>query len=109
MINYNDKKYICSLDLAMDFIRGKWKAVILCHLYDEPKRFLELQRITVGVSSKVLIENLKELEACNLIEKMVYNESSAKVEYKLTTMGAELTASIKEIENWALKYYSNLL
>lgn len=44
MINYNNKKYICLLDFAMDFIRGKWKSLILYHLYDEPKRFLELQR-----------------------------------------------------------------
>lgn len=55
MINFKNKKYICLLDLAIDFIRGKWKDVILCHLYDEPKRFLELQIITKGVSHKVLI------------------------------------------------------
>ena len=62
MIDYNGKNYVCRLDFAMDFIRGKWKAVILCHLYKQPKRFLELQRITNGISQKVLNEKLKELE-----------------------------------------------
>ena len=47
MIYCKGKEYICLLDYAMDFVRGKWKAVLLCHLYDEPKRFLELQRITM--------------------------------------------------------------
>ncbi|HBJ1650141.1 helix-turn-helix domain-containing protein [Clostridium botulinum] len=109
MIKYNNKKYVCLLDLAMDFIRGKWKAVILCHLLNEPKRFLELQRITNGVSHKVLTEKLKELEEDNLIQKIVYDENPPKVEYKLTPMGKDLSMAIKEIEKWSLKYYGNIV
>ncbi|MBN1059282.1 helix-turn-helix transcriptional regulator [Clostridium botulinum] len=109
MIKYNNKKYVCLLDLAMDFIRGKWKAVILCHLLNEPKRFLELQRITNGVSHKVLTEKLKELEEDNLIQKIVYDENPPKVEYKLTPMGKDLSMAIKEIEKWSLKYYCNIV
>ncbi len=109
MIKYNNKKYVCLLDLAMDFIRGKWKAVILCHLLNEPKRFLELQRITNGVSHKVLTEKLKELEEDNLIQKIVYDENPPKVEYKLTPMGKDLSIAIKEIEKWSLKYYGNIV
>lgn len=108
MIDYNGKKYICLLDFAMDFIRGKWKAVILCHLYDEPKRFLELQRITNGISQKVLNEKLKELENVELISKLIYAEIPPKVEYYLTDRGKELTKIIKEIEGWSIKYYSHL-
>ncbi|NFA42552.1 transcriptional regulator [Clostridium botulinum] len=109
MIKYNNKKYVCLLDLAMDFIRGKWKAVILCHLLNEPKRFLELQRITNGVSHKVLTEKLKELEEDNLIQKIVYDENPPKVEYKLTPMGKDLSMAIKKIEKWSLKYYGNIV
>lgn len=109
MIKYNNKKYVCLLDLAMDSIRGKWKAVILCHLYNESKRFLELQRITNGVSHKVLTEKLKELEEDRLIEKIVYDENPPRVEYKLTSMGIELTSSIKEIEKWSKKHLKHLV
>lgn len=108
MIIYNDKKYVCLLDFAMDFIRGKWKAVLLCHLYDEPKRFLELQRITKGISQKVLNEKLKELENEDLINKEIYPEVPPKVEYYLTEKGRDLTKIIKEIESWSIKYYSHL-
>lgn len=87
MINYNNKKYICLLDFAMDFIRGKWKSLILCHLYDEPKRFLELQRFIQGISHKVLTENLKELEVDELVIKITYDEMPPKVEYYLTEKG----------------------
>lgn len=80
MIIKDGKKYVCKLDLAFEVIRGKWKAVILCHLLDGTKRFLELQRITHGVSHKVLNEKLKELEDDGLIHKKVYTELPPKVE-----------------------------
>ncbi|MGL5541161.1 MAG: winged helix-turn-helix transcriptional regulator [Erysipelotrichaceae bacterium] len=107
MIRYLGKEYVCLLDLAMDAIRGKWKAVVLCHLYDEPKRFLELQRITYGVSHKVLTEKLYELEKAGLLEKLVYDENPPKVEYQLTPMGKELAKAIKEIEQWSIKYFQD--
>ncbi len=107
MIQYENHNYVCLLDLGMEFIRGKWKAVILCHLYDEPKRFLELQRITKGVSHKVLTEKLKELEDDGLIEKIIYDQTPPKVEYLLTPLGAELTISIKGIESWAIRHFAD--
>lgn len=107
MIRYQEKDYVCLLDLAMDGIRGKWKAVILCHLYDEPKRFLELQRITYGVSHKVLTEKLTELEEAGFLEKRVYDENPPKVEYQLTPKGKELAKAIKEIEKWSIKHYQD--
>lgn len=108
MIHYNNKEFVCLLDFAMDFIRGKWKALVLCHLYDEPKRFLELQRIITGISQKVLNDNLKELENDELISKIVYPQIPPKVEYSLTDKGNELTKIIKETENWSAKYYPEL-
>ena len=109
MIYSKGKEYICLLDYAMDFIRGKWRAVLLCHLYDEPKRFLELQRITTGISQKVLNENLKELINDELVDKKIYAQIPPKVEYYLTDRGNELTKIIKEIETWSINHYSNLL
>ena len=108
MIYFNNKEYVCLLDFAMDFIRGKWKALLLCHLYDEPKRFLELQRIVHGISHKVLNEKLKELENDGLISKKVYAEIPPKVEYTLTPKGKEMTKIIKELEAWSLNYYPDL-
>lgn len=107
MIHYKNKDYVCLLDLGMEFIRGKWKAVILCHLVDGPKRFLELQRITRGVSHKVLNEKLREMEEEKLISKKVYAEVPPRVEYFLTEKGRELSIPIKAIEDWSNKYYEN--
>ena len=89
-------------------IRGKWKAVILCHLNEGSKRFLELQRITCGVSQKVLNESLKQLEEDGLINKHVYAEVPPRVEYSLTEKGLELIPALKIIEEWSIKHFSNI-
>lgn len=108
MIEANGKKYVCILDFSMDLFRGNWKATLLCHLYNEPRRFLELQRMTEGISQKVLNEKLRELENDGLVNRQVYAEVPPKVEYYLTDKGLGLTTILKEIEVWSGKHYPNL-
>ena len=107
MISYNGKEYVCNIDLGMELIRGKWKVVILCHLNDGTKRFLELKRITCGVSQKVINEKLRELERDGLIKKIVYAEVPPKVEFLLTNIGKALFHAIDMIQDWSIKYFHN--
>lgn len=109
MINYKDKSYVCLLDLAMEIFRGKWKAVIICHLSKGEKRFLELQRITKGISQKVLNEKLKELEEDEIVTKVVYPEVPPKVEYYLTEKGKGLAVILDDLENWSKSHFSHLI
>lgn len=109
MVEYKGKSYICALDLGFEMIRGKWKAVILCHLSYGSKRFLELQRITRGVSQKVLSESLKQLENDEIITKRIYAEIPPKVEYLLTDKGRELVPALKMIEKWSKDQFSHIL
>lgn len=104
MLKYKDKEYVCHLDLGMDMLRGKWKSVILCHLNEEPIRFLELQRRVEGISQKVLNEQLKELEKEELVSKKIYPEVPPRVEYYLTEKGMDLLPALKIIEEWSKKY-----
>ena len=108
MFTYKNKNYVCHLDFAMDFIRGKWKAVILCHLNEGPKRFLELQRITCGVSQKVLNENLKQLEDDGLICKTIYPQVPPRVEFTLTDLGSGLFPALEIIQKWAKDNFSDI-
>ncbi len=109
MLKYKGKKFVCFMDLGMELIRGKWKAVILCHLNRGPKRFLELQRITSGVSQKVLTQKLNELESDGLILKKRFPEVPPRVEYKLSSLGKEIFPSLKMLEQWAVKNFNHLL
>jgi DNA-binding HxlR family transcriptional regulator len=104
LIHYNGKKYVCFLDLGFEAIRGKWKSVLLCHLAEGPKRFLQLQKITCGVSHKMLNEQLSEMQNDGLIKKTIYEEAVPCVEYELTKKGRELLPALKIIESWAIHY-----
>lgn len=108
MVEYDSKKYICLLDLAMEFIKGKWKAVLICHLFWGEKRFLELQRITHGVSQKVLAEKLRELEDDQIVTKIVCPEIPPRVEYLLTDKGKDLAIVLEGLESWSQKYFADL-
>ncbi|MGL5176395.1 MAG: winged helix-turn-helix transcriptional regulator [Cetobacterium sp.] len=104
MLNYKDKNYFCQLDLGLEFIRGKWKGLIICHLKNEPVRFLELQRRTKGITQKILNEQLKALEEEGIVERIVYPEVPPRVEYKLTQKGLALLPALEMIEKWAENY-----
>lgn len=105
MLTYKGKQFVCHMDLAFDLIRGKWKAVILCHLDDGAKRFLELHRSIDHISQKVLKEKLSELETDGLISKKVYPEVPPRVEYSLTKRGKDLFPALRMIEQWAVENF----
>lgn len=104
MLNYKKKNYFCQLDLGLEFIKGKWKALIICHLRNEPIRFLELQRRIEGITQKILTEQLKALEEEGIILRVVYPEVPPRVEYEPTEKGRELLPILDSIEEWAEKY-----
>jgi len=59
--------------------------LILFHLFGAPVlRFSELRRAITGVSQKMLIQQLRDLEKDGIVERKVYPEVPPKVEYRLT-------------------------
>ena len=81
------KQYILGIEATLEIFGGKWKALITYILTFVTKRTGELRRLIPGISQKVLIEKLKDLEKDGIIEKHVYEEMPPKVEYKLTEYG----------------------
>ncbi|WP_371375022.1 winged helix-turn-helix transcriptional regulator [Sporomusa aerivorans] len=106
MLTIDNEKYICSLDYAVSLIKGKWKAVIICHLNDHTYRFSELQRKLQGISEKVLTEKLRELEEAALVERLSYPEIPPRVEYRLTPFGFRLFTVLYSLQHWSDEYIS---
>src|SRR5580658_5047205 len=77
------KIYSCGLDAALAVVGGKWKSLILWNLAHQPCRFGELRRLVVGVSEKMLIQELKELIADRIITRKDFHEVPPRVEYAL--------------------------
>lgn len=100
MYKIDDKKFPCSTSLAMKYIGGKWKAVILIHLYSK-KRYHELRKELPMVTERTLSIQLKELENDGLITRTVYtSKPPLKVEYELTELGKTLIPLLNAMAEW---------
>jgi len=90
----------CNIEVAMEAIDGKWKILILWYLRDEKKRFNELQKSIFGITQKMLIQKLRNLEEDGIVHREVYPVVPPKVEYSLTEYGETLKPILKQLFKW---------
>ncbi len=96
--------YHCGTSLAMNFIGGKWKCVILWFLRKGSLRFSELNRLTPYITEKMLSIQLKALQEDGLIERKSYgNKAPFRVHYSLTKFGETLIPVIEVITRWGIE------
>ena len=93
-------RYSDGLAATLRIIAGKWKPQILYFLIDGPKRYGELKRMVNGVSDKVLIQQLKDLEADRVLTRLDHNEVPPRVDYTLTPFGRGLADVIVPLCTW---------
>ena len=72
-------------------------------------RFGELRRAVFGISEKMLIQSLKELEKDGLVNRKVYRQVPPKVEYSLTEIGKSFVPVLNAMFNWGQSYASYLI
>jgi DNA-binding HxlR family transcriptional regulator len=90
------------LQEALKVLEGRWKLLILFHLFSAPVlRFSELRRVIPGISQKMLIQHLRELEKDGVVNRKVYPEVPPKVEYMLTKDGVALRPALRALKSWA--------
>lgn len=97
----------CPVEYTASIIGNKWKIIILRDLLVGTKRYNELTRSVVGISAKVLTENLRELEKDGIVKRKVYPVVPPKVEYSLTNKGLELKEVLDCMRAFGEKYKSN--
>ena len=95
--------YDTGYSYTLSLISGKYKPIILyCLMEYEPVRFNEMQRYLKKIADKTLSQNLKELEADDLIIRTVYPQIPPKVEYTLTERGHSLVKVLDKLCDWGL-------
>ena len=96
--------FICGLDAALRVVSGKWKPLILFFLAKDPKRYGELKRCVHGVSDKMLIQQLKELEADGIVVRTDYKEIPPRVVYELSPFGFTLADALIPLCEWGTEH-----
>ena len=87
---------------ALKILEGRWKLVILFHLFGgKVLRFSDLQRAIPAISQKMLIQQLRQMEADGIVRRIVHHQVPPKVEYCLTKWGQALCPALDALLKWA--------
>ncbi|WP_102106634.1 winged helix-turn-helix transcriptional regulator [Oceaniglobus roseus] len=90
------------VEKALAMIEGRWKLVILFHLFGgNVLRFSELERAIPGISQKMLIQQLRQMEEDGIVRRTVYPEVPPRVEYSLTDWGQSLCPALDALLDWS--------
>lgn len=99
------KEYTCPLELTHDMIRGKWKSIILWRLRLGETSLAALEREIVGITQKMLLEQLRELMSYGLVDKRTYPGYPLRVAYYLTPeLGTELLKALEIMQQVGTRY-----
>ncbi|MDQ8756348.1 helix-turn-helix domain-containing protein [Sphingosinicella sp. LHD-64] len=93
-------RYGCPVELAIEFVGGKWKTVILAWLKEAPHRYSDLRARIPGISEKVLTQRLKDLEMLGLVERTRGEGGQAVSVYRLTALGESLRPMLDALYEW---------
>jgi DNA-binding HxlR family transcriptional regulator len=100
-VPYTPQSAAADVETAFKVVEGRWKLMILFHLFDgEPHRFSDLERAIPAVSQKMLIQQLRQLEADGVVQRTVHPQVPPKVEYRLTAWGLALCPALDSILVW---------
>jgi DNA-binding HxlR family transcriptional regulator len=99
-IKLNGRVYHCALDVTMELVGGKWKAIVLWYLRKDKKHFSELNKLIPGITEKMLSMQLRQLERDGFVSRKVHAEVPPRVEYALTLHGKTLLPLLEEIAKW---------
>lgn len=94
----------CELQKILDIIGGKWSMSIIYALAFGKRRFKELERLIPGISTRMLVKELKNMEENDIITRKAFATVPPTVEYSLTEKGRKLLPIINELYQWGLEH-----
>lgn len=98
---YTPETAALDVETALRLVDGRWKLVILFHLFDgKVQRYSDLERLIPGISQKMLAQQLRQLESDGLISRQIYPLVPPKVEYRLTEWGQSLCPALNALLQW---------
>jgi DNA-binding HxlR family transcriptional regulator len=98
---YTPASAAAGVEQAFKFLEGRWKLVILFHLFGgKVLRFSELERSIPAISPKMLTQQLRQMEKDGIVRRIVHHQVPPKVEYGLTDWGQALCPALDALLRW---------
>lgn len=91
---------VCGTAHALSIIGGRWKPTILHILLHGKFRYSKLRAVIPGISERMLVLQLRELEAHGIVLRTVHPEVPPRVEYELTPHGLSMREMLQSISAW---------
>lgn len=98
----------CGMAYTLSIIGGRWKPSILCTLLKGKLRYSELLKSIPGISERMLVAQLRELEKQGLVERTVFPEVPPHVEYALTKLGKTTESMLRCMSDWGLMHQQKI-
>lgn len=99
-INEKEINDNCGMAYTLGVIGGRWKPNILWRLMKGRLRYSDLKKSIPGVSERMLVAQLRELEKDRVVKRIVYPEVPPRVEYELTSLGLSMRPMLQSISDW---------
>ncbi len=109
MVRKYNWKTGCDVEATLSVIGGRWKPVLVCRLIGGRKRFGELCRLAPNATERMIILQLRELEADGVITRHEYPQVPPRVEYEITEFGMSLQPIIESMQAWGSEFKARKL
>ena len=97
----------CPIERYLSVFRDHWSLLIMRDLLAGPKRFSELKRSLIGITSKTLSKRLAELEEADVILRTAYPEVPKRVVYSVTEKGRDFDKILEAVRYWGERWMSH--
>lgn len=96
----NQREALCPMVKTMNVIGGKWKLLLIYYMNEGVSRFSEFRRAIPPITTKMLTQQLRELESDGVVNRKVFAVVPPRVEYSLTKKGRRLIPIIANLHDW---------
>ena len=94
----------CPVAATLDLVGDRWTLLIVRDLLRGRTRFSQLRRSVEGVTTTMLSDRLKRLEAQEIVERQIYSDYPPRAEYVLTAKGHALGMVVGALSAWGEQY-----
>ncbi|MDJ0757277.1 MAG: helix-turn-helix domain-containing protein [Ardenticatenaceae bacterium] len=99
------KRSTCPITNVLDLVGDKWSLLIVRDILIHDKhRYGDFLAADEHITTNILADRLKRLEAAGIIAKTPYQNNPIRYEYDLTDKGHDLEPLVREMVRWGLKH-----